>query len=143
MCSSDLLNSGYTTDATATSVPGGFTVTVDAQGQGENVSTKEVLLSTNVSPSTAVQETSVSLVKVVNQSTTETLYGFYISSSSSAPGKMQFESRQLSSDPFYMITNGTDSTSSFGYAFSPIITPSNVISGAPGISVSEIGRAHV
>ncbi len=125
---------GYTTNATAASgtigaapVANSFAVAIDSEGQGEKVSTREVLLSTSSSPATAVTDTANSLVRCVNQSSTETLYGYYLSSSIDVPGKMNFESRELDEEAFYAVTNGTDATDSFGYSFNPILSPTNSI----------------
>ena len=98
----------------------GFAIITTVQGQGENAAAKQVLLSTNVSPSIAVTETSQSLIRVINKNNAETINAFYTSSLSGVPGGMLFESKSLTNSPFYILTN----TSGTGNSFSPSLAPS-------------------
>lgn len=113
---------GYTTDATAGT--SGFTISVLTQGQGENASNKEVLLSTNTSPAIAVDETAKSLVRVINKNASEDNYAYYISGVNDIPGKMQIEARSLDTNIIYFLTNN-DTT---GASFNPDISGTHNIS---------------
>lgn len=137
-------NVGYTTAIDATSVPVGFTVTTLAPGQGENSATKEVLLSTDVSPATAVFETSKSLVHVVNTNALSEVYLFYISGPTDAPGKLNIQAKTLSDPQFFILINGNGSDlSAFGNSFSPAINPTNQITNiATGNPTTVTSVAH-
>lgn len=122
---------GYTTSPTAQT--SGFTLTVHISGKGESVANKQILLSTAVSVAQAVQETALSLIKVINENSNETIYSYYVSSSASIPGKMVLESRGLSNVPFYIIANNTNT----GSSFFPDISPEKVISANGAITVAN------
>lgn len=115
------VNEGYA-DA-ATSGTSGFTITVTQVGRGENVSNQEVLLSNANSPSIALDLTSRSFVKVVNLNEDETVNAFYLSGVNDVPGKMLIEGRYLSNNNFYVMA----SSSAMGNSFSPILTPSSLV----------------
>lgn len=114
------VNYGYTTDASAGT--SGFTVNVITQGTGESSSTKEILLSQDVSPATAVDDTARSMVRVINGNSSETIYGFYTSTLGQVPGKMVLESRELSDTPFYIISNNSNTGGSFFPNISPVVS---------------------
>jgi hypothetical protein len=113
------VNYGYTTDASAGS--SGFTVTVTTQGTGESIANKQILLSQDVSPATAVDDTARSMIRVINGNSSETIYGFYTSSLGQVPGKMVLESRNLNDTPFYLIGNNSNTGGSFFPNISPIV----------------------
>lgn len=97
----------------------GFTSTVLVQGRGENVVNKEILLSTNVSPAIAVDETARSFIRNLNQNPNETVYGFYLSGAFDVPGKMLLESRGLQLTDEFFIQSNNDVT---GKSFNPPIS---------------------
>lgn len=84
----------------------------------------QVLLSDSTSPAQAVDETSRSLVNVINRNEGEILYAFYLSQSTTVPGEMTLESRDLSSTQYYLITNDSNTGSSFNPDLSPSTTNS-------------------
>lgn len=112
---------GYTTDADAET--SGFTVTTTVQGQGEDAALKQILLSDNVSPAIAVDETARSLVRVINKNTSDPTYAYYLSTADTVPGRIFLEARQLSTNPFYVISN----SETVGESFSPNIAADNKI----------------
>lgn len=116
-------NYGACTDAAIGTLPGGSSVTVFQQGRGENKANKEVLLSINVSPSIAVEETAKSLVKVINSNANSSVYAFYLSGPTDVPGKMLFEAKNLQTGTFYCLTNNENTGSSFNPDLSPLTTP--------------------
>lgn len=105
----------------ATAGTSGFTILITQQGA------LNVLLSTAVSPAQAVDITSQSLIRIINQNQTEAVSGFYLSSSSSTPGQMLFEARQLSTGPVYFLMNGTIAGVQVGNSFSPNLAPTKFI----------------
>ena len=113
---------GAIADATTNA---GFTIAITQQGRGENLAAKQVLLSTNVSPAIAVDETARSLVRAINANATDSVYAFYLSGVYDVPGKMQIESRNLqTTDQFFLVANNTNT----GNSFNPAITPDFQIS---------------
>lgn len=112
-------NFGYTTDATDQT--SGFTIAEAVVGKGENASLNEILLSDNASPAIAVDETSRSLIRVLNANSNGIVYGYYLSTANTVPGRIFLEARVLSTIPFYIV--GADET--VGQSFSPNVTPEN------------------
>lgn len=114
------------TDVISGSVPDaidfdtGFTFLVTQQGRGEDIINKTVLLSTNVSPAVAVDETARSLIRVINSNANESIYGFYLSGAFDVPGKMVFQARNLSADSQFFILANNAAT---GNSFNPAIVP--------------------
>lgn len=109
---------GPADDATAGTTAFGIVVTT--QGAGEDAAAHQVLLSNNVSPSIAVTETSQSLVRVINENTTEIVNAFYISGINDTPGNIFFESKSLIDPIFYILTNQNGT----GTSFNPTLAPS-------------------
>ncbi len=110
---------GLTTDATAGTTP--FTVTVFQQGNGENASLKQVLLSSLLSTAQAITQTAQSLVRVINKQTTSVVNAYYISGDTTPPGQINLEAKTLNEDPFYVISSGDG----IGLSFNPDISPIN------------------
>jgi hypothetical protein len=98
----------------------GFTVAVTSTGHGENIANKQILLSQNVSPAISVDETSRSMVRVLNANPNEQIYIFYTSTIGQVPGKMVLEDRTLADIPFYIIGNNANTGGSFFPNISPV-----------------------
>jgi hypothetical protein len=114
---------GLATNASfPTSTPVGFSLNVTQQGVGEDVSTKKVLLSPDASVGIAIEETAKSLIRVINQNASEFISAFYISGTETTPGTILLESRNLSSDEFYVM--GSDSI--IGESFNPDLSPGTI-----------------
>ncbi len=111
---------GYTTDASNGNIGAPFSISILTQGIGESVTNKEILLSNSPSPAISVDETSRSLVRIINRTMNESIYAFYLSTSISVPGQLFLESRTLNNTPFYMLGNSND----VGLSFNPDISPS-------------------
>ena len=124
---------GPATDTTKTGLINAWAVSTTQSGVGENAATLQVLLSSNPSPSQAVEETAKSLVNVINQNSAEVLNAYYISGTSDLPGKILLEARNLSTGTFYTITNNSNT----GASFNPVISPDVVISSAGAITVAN------
>jgi hypothetical protein len=89
-----------------------------------------VLLSPEVSPAKAVDETSRSLVRIINKNEDDIISAYYISSATDVPGKMLFENRSVSDTPFYITANNANT----GISFNPDISPStSIISTTAGV----------
>lgn len=109
----------------------GFSFAVTQQGRGEDVTSQQVLLSTNASPAIAVDETARSFIRNLNQNTNESIYGFYLSGAFDVPGKMLLESRNLEeTDQFFLLANNSTTGASFNPAISPETTISSITTGA-------------
>lgn len=117
---------GKTTDGSAGTSP--FTVTVITDGDGEDASAKQVLLSSAASAAQAIDETARSLVRVINKQSTSTVYAYYISSENTPPGRINLESKVLDDVPFYVQASNSDIGASFNPDISPINTDINDIS---------------
>lgn len=119
-------NLGYAANPTAGNMPGAFSIAVGTAGKGENASTNQVLLSTNVSPSLAVDETARSLIRVINQNSLESTYLYYTSSVSGVPGQFLAESRSINGSVFYMVGNNSTTGLSFSPNLGPDLTITNI-----------------
>lgn len=126
-------NVGITTAAADGTVPTGFTFSVHTAGAGESAANKQVLLSNSSSPAQAVTVTAQSLIRVINENASEVIYGFYSSSLTSVPGVMTLQAREYGTGPFYLITNNTDT----GSSFSPNLSPEKAITGGNVITIAN------
>lgn len=115
---------GYTSNPTAGT--SGFVLVVTTSGSGENATTKQILLSNNVSPSQAVDETARSIIRVINKNSSETIYAYYLSAANGVPGQLFLESRNIKNSPFYLLANDKTTGSSFSPDLSPDLTISAI-----------------
>lgn len=122
---------GNTTDAVDFDT--GFTIVVTTQGDGEDASAKQFLLSSLVSPAQAVDQTARSIVHVINSNPNEIVYAYYLSGSSQVPGQFLLEARGLSNDPFYVLGNNSVTGLSFNPDISPSIFISTIATGNPSV----------
>jgi len=120
---------GYTDDP----VDGGtgFVITVTNQGLGEDASSNQVLISSDVSPARAVDQTANSLIRVINKNANETIYGFYVSGAQEVPGRMLFEGRGLNDEQFYLVTNVESAGASFSPTLAPTLQINSITVGSP------------
>ncbi len=128
-------NNGNCTSASVGLVsPGGaFAVPVPgagATGQGEDQSTKKILLSALTSPSQAIDETARSIVNIVNNNTSEVVTAFYMSGPDDVPGLILFKTRSISGAAFTLTANSALT----GGEFSPTLPTS----GSTVISTNEV-----
>ena len=122
---------------------GGFniddTITIDGvtyTGKAsEDAAQDEFEVSDSASPAIAIDETALSLVKVINKSPSNTgIYAYYLSGFEDIPGKILFERRSLDGASFTAI-------SSAGHAFSPLIPASGT--NADNVSDNEVKQNRV
>lgn len=131
---------GFTADPTPQT--SGFTVTVINQGSGEDALTKTVLLSADISPARAVEETASSLVRVINKNTSENIYAYYLSGAQEVPGKILFESRGLNDGIFYIISNNSITGDSFNPSFAPTSIINSISIGSPSTMTVTTSSPH-
>jgi hypothetical protein len=127
----DNIIQGYTTPPVAATT--GFTFTVTQAGRGENAALHQVLLSTNISPAIAVQETALSLTRVVNLNASDGTYIYYTSGSNQVPGQMLIQARNLGITQFFINTNNANTGASFSPSVAPNIQINNIATGNPSV----------
>lgn len=127
---------GSTTNATESVSDAGFTISTTTAGK------LEVLLSSVVSPATAVEQTSKSLVRIVNKNSEENVYIYYLSGAGSVPGKMIVEARSLGTDEFYLLGNNSNTGAAFNPDVSPLLTISSITAGIPAANLITTSTAH-
>jgi hypothetical protein len=114
--------------ADSTSAPTGMAVATVTQGTGENASIKNVLLSTNVNPALAADETAKSLVRVINAQSNEFFTASYLPSGSAdvLAGNILIRKKEYSEQPIYIGTSDIPTTSGYSPEINKVFT--NIIS---------------
>lgn len=91
-----------------------FTITQDNLGTGEDAATNKIFLprvpsSTENGPSVSqqVDEAAQSIVRIINANAADIVYAYYLSSFNDIPGQILFESRNIVSEPFYIVANSS------------------------------------
>lgn len=112
-------------------ITNGTTTNTYTFSNAENIATKHVLISTASTPAQQVDETARSLVRVINNQASETVYAYYLSGPSDVPGLILLEARTLNEPAFHLTV---DSATTTGVEFSPAL-PS---SGQTVISTNEV-----
>lgn len=111
--------SGKVTDIdSGTQIGGSVSITTTQDGFGEDADAQFIRLSTFASPAQAIEDTAKSLVRVVNQDSTNPVYAVYLSTATSLPGRINFEERSYSEEPFSVVANNM----TVGALFNPNIT---------------------
>ena len=114
--------SGFSTNALIGTLPVGFSLSTLQEGRGEDASNNQVLLSSNISVSIAIEETAKSFIRVIDENSSSFINAFYISGTNTTPGTILLESKNLDLDEFYIL--GSDST--IGSSFNPEISPGTI-----------------
>lgn len=122
------IDEGVTT--VAVDINSGFTVTRITAGNGEDATTKKVLLSSLTSAAQAIEQTAQSLVRIINKQSDSVITAYYISSDITPPGQMDLEARNVSDSAFYIIASTTDT----GNSFNPSIEPEFPLSASGSIN---------
>ena len=122
--------SGYTTYPTIGTT--GFSSVIVQAGRGSSNATspKEILLSSSISPATAVDETARSIVNIINKDSASPVYAYYLSAANGVPGKIQFEAKNVDSDTLYLLSNNSVTGSSFNPDISPTSNITSITAGA-------------
>lgn len=104
-------------------VQSGDTITIASvaytAGSSENVGTNTFKVASAGSPAQNINDTALSLIRVINQSASTTgVYAFYLSGTSDLPGKMMIQARTLGTTAFVV------TSSAHGSAYSPALPTS-------------------
>jgi len=101
-------------------------------------------LSTSPSVAIAIDDTSRSLVKIINQDTQSPVNAYYLSGSDDLPGQILLEARSLVDDNFYIAVDEPSATD-FGAEFSPALPLFDEITSLEGLGATTevtMGAAH-
>ena len=113
----DIVNTlnGNSDDVTFGSTPpgGSWAITITTQGDGEDSSNNDVLLSNNASIGQAIDESARSLVRVINKDSSSPVNAFYLTGPDDLPGLILFEARSLEDDTIYFATNDSNIVDNF------------------------------
>lgn len=115
-------NNGNTDDAVDSVIEGlanGFSITVTAQGDGEDSALNNVLLSDAATPAQQIDETARSLVNIINKNSDEIVNAIYISGPNDLPGQFLLEVRDIGTSSFSI----TASDATTGALFNPPLPP--------------------
>lgn len=127
------ISAGITTNATIGNISGtNLSIVVNTQGNGENASTGQVLISRSLSAAQNIDLTARSLIRVINRTASSPIYAYYSSGDNTSPGQIILESKILADIPFYVIASGPQFSSGIngiGNSFSPDISPIHVTTG--------------
>ena len=109
-------------------------VSVTTTGVGENVSTKQVLISRGVSAAQNIDLTARSFIRVINGQSTSPVYAYYLSGDNTSPGQIALINKLISDTPFYVIGSNPQFNSvggtGIGNSFIPDISPIHVVTGS-------------
>lgn len=108
----------------------------------EDIATQQVLLSTNPSVGIAIDETSKSLVRVINGDPNSPVYAYYLSTPSSLPGQILLENRVLTDRPFYLASSDSNIVDNFNPNIQLTETITAITSGDP-TTISSAGHGLV
>jgi len=110
-------------------------------GASENVGTLTYQLVTSGSPAQNINDTTLSLIRVINQNTSNTsVYAYYLSTTNSLPGQILVQARVLGSSVFNF------TASAHGSSFSPALPTSGTTVGSTntaslnGLMYSKAGQ---
>jgi len=108
------IKNGNTTDASIpVALTNNWAVSVATQGDGQDLANNEVLLSNQVSAAQSIEESSLSLVKVINADSSSPVRAFYLSGPDDLPGIIQLEARNFEDKPFYLATSDNNIQAKF------------------------------
>lgn len=114
--------------ATLVAAPGVSSVNRQ-EGYGEDSANRYVRIAKYISPGLSIDDTTRSLVKVINDNTAEYVSAYYIFNPAGLPGQFQLESKILDTTPFTVKVNNSD----VGSIFNPNLT-------TPATSLNEERR---
>ena len=131
-------NNGFITNAQTTTLTGGFTISKDGLGTGEDAASNKIFLpripvgtENGLTPSQQLEQIARSMISVINKQDT-IVYAYYNSSYNDVPGQIRFEQQDVTGPQFFF-------TSSVGNQFSPTLPSSGTTIG----STNEISPNRV
>lgn len=89
-------------DSAINPIGNGVILSTLVNGQGENASLGQVLLSNNISVGERIDESARSLVAVINRNSSDIVNASYLSGVNDIPGQILLESKVLENAPFYI-----------------------------------------
>lgn len=101
-------------------------ITKTQDGFGEDADNQFIRLSTFTSPAQAIEDTAKSLIRIINQDSTNPVYGTYLSTQDSLPGQMVFEERNFSGITFSVTGNSIAVSGVFNPNLSSAVSSNNV-----------------
>lgn len=107
----------------------------------EDIANQEVIVSGLSSVGQAIAETAQSLTRVINRDSNGIVYAKYISGEGDLPGRIIFESRDLTDDTFYLSTNDSSMVTNFNPQLVEIETLSTVLFSSGSGSPAQITSA--
>jgi hypothetical protein len=110
--------------ATLVAAPGVTSVNRQ-EGYGEDSANRYVRIAKYISPGLSIDDTTRSLVKVINDNTAEYVNAYYIFNPAGLPGQFQLESKILDNTPFTVVVNNDDVGSIFNPNLSTPTTSTN------------------
>lgn len=150
------INTEYSDFLIASSVGNSLTITSKAFGPADDATVNtsgftlnsieqgalQVLVYDLDSPAQSVDQTSKSLIRIINKNQTESVYFSYLSGANDVPGKMFIESREFSDTPFYLMANNSDIGNSFSPSISPDLTITSISTGSPSTMLITTSTNH-
>jgi len=135
-------NNGNVTDVSfGVTAPGGsWAINVITQGDGEDTSVNQVLLSGLASAGQAIDETARSLIRVINKDANSPVNAYYLSGADDLPGIILFESKVLTDDPFYLATNDSNLVAKFIPELALVETVSSLVSSGTSTNIEAPGH---
>jgi hypothetical protein len=115
-------NNGATDDAADSSINGlddGFNIVVTTQGTGEDSATNSVLLSAAATPAQRIDETTRSLVNIINKNTSSIVTAIYLSSTNDLPGQFLLRAKKITTESFFVEAD----SAATGELFNPSLPP--------------------
>lgn len=94
-------------------------------GFGENVALGFAKLSSFVSPAAAIEDTTKSLIKLINFTINSPVYAYYLATTDSLPGQFYLEEKNFSNTSFSIVGNGFQSNVSFNPVLTSVVNSSN------------------
>jgi hypothetical protein len=128
---------GNVTDLTIGSpLTNAWAVSVTTQGDGEDTSLNEVLLSNNVSVAQSIEETALSLVRVINADSSSVVNAYYLSGAEDVPGIILFEAKNLEDNAFFVGTTDSNIQTKFTPELPVVETITNISVASPTVITS-------
>ena len=118
----------------------GFTFSAPStNGDGEDYSNQEFLLSNISSVALSIDETARSLVNAINADSLSEVNAFYLSGADDVPGIIALEAKDLEDDTFYIASSDSNILSSFDPSLA-LQRPITLITAGAQTSIESVGH---
>jgi len=108
-------------------LPQKWAISTSVQGDGEDTSAQEVLLSKSASSGISIDTTARSLVKVINRDALSPVTAQYISGPDDLPGIVLFKAKSIEDDPFFLSVNENTMQNKFNPSLPLLNTATDVV----------------